>query len=172
MECFCFGQTDLAPVGLFRILFGLQLFNWFWQLSPYLTAFFTDDGLLTAESLGAMRPNDFTLLAFASQQWQVHALWLLGLVAAVMLTIGYRTRLACVLSFVTVSLFVGREPLILDGSDLVFRSVPLWLAFTAAGNAFALDAVLRRRRGPGPERTRPRLSRARARAPGRLDLPC
>jgi hypothetical protein len=26
--------------------------------------------------------------------------------------------------------------------------VPLWLAFTAAGDAFALDAVLRRRRGP------------------------
>ena len=150
MERFCFGETDLAPVGLFRILFGLQLFNWFWQLYPYLTAFFTDDGLLTADGLGAMRPHDFTVLAFASQPWQVHALWLLGLAAAVLLTVGYRTRLACILSFVTVSLFVGREPLILDGSDLVFRIVPLWLAFTAAGDAFALDAVLRRRRGPGP----------------------
>src|ERR1700687_2248044 len=106
MERFCFGETDLAPVGLFRILFGLQLFNWVWQFYPYLTAFFTDDGLLTAEGLGALRPHDFTVLAFASQPWQVHALWLLGLAAAVLLTIGYRTRLACVLSFVTVSLFV------------------------------------------------------------------
>ena len=44
MERFYFGETDLTPVGLFRIIFGLQLFNWFWQLYRYLTAFFTDDG--------------------------------------------------------------------------------------------------------------------------------
>jgi hypothetical protein len=150
---FWFGQTDLRPLGLFRILLGLQLFNWFWQLYPFLTTFFTDDGLVPADNLGVLRPNDFTFLAFASQPWQVGAVWLIGLVAAVLLTVGYRTRMASVVSFVTVALFNGRDPLILDGSDVVLRIVPLWLAFTAAGACFSVDAaLLRRRRGLVPSR--------------------
>jgi hypothetical protein len=46
-----------------------------------------------------------------------------------------------------VSTFSWRDPLILDGSDLVFRFVPLWLAFTPAGQRWSLDA---RRRSEGP----------------------
>ena len=43
LRTFWFGEVDLAPVALFRILYGLQLFNWFWQLLPNLNAFFTDE---------------------------------------------------------------------------------------------------------------------------------
>jgi hypothetical protein len=154
---FWFGETELRPVGVFRILLGLQLFNWFWQLYPWLTAFFTDDGLVPADTLGQMRPHDLTLLAFASQPWQVTAVWLVGLGAAAVLTVGYHTRLASVVSFVAVALFMGRDPLILDGSDLVMRIVPLWLAFTNAGDCFSVDAVLRRRRGAIPSGRGPAL---------------
>ena len=40
------GQTDLAPLALFRIAYGAMLFGWFWQLLPSMTPFFTDEGML------------------------------------------------------------------------------------------------------------------------------
>src|SRR5688572_6445913 len=30
------GQADLAPLALFRIVFGAMLFGWFWQLLPHM----------------------------------------------------------------------------------------------------------------------------------------
>ncbi|HUG92210.1 MAG TPA: HTTM domain-containing protein, partial [Planctomycetaceae bacterium] len=73
--------------------------------------------------------------------------WALSVVAAAMLAVGYRTRTAAILAFVAVISFQQRNPLILDGSDLVFRAVPFWLIFTAAGDRYSVDAALRRARG-------------------------
>jgi len=54
---FWVGETDIAPVALFRILFGLLLLNWFWQLFPNLTAFFTDAGILPRHELARAYPD-------------------------------------------------------------------------------------------------------------------
>jgi predicted DCC family thiol-disulfide oxidoreductase YuxK/uncharacterized membrane protein YphA (DoxX/SURF4 family) len=144
---FWFGQTDLAPVCLFRIVYGVMLFNWVWQLLPNLTPFFTDEGMLPRRSLVAFHPVRFSLLNAVGEWWQVWLFWLAGLVIAVMLTVGYRTRTACVLAFLVVVSFQWRNPLILDGSDLVFRLAPFWLIFTAAGARYSVDAAVRRVRG-------------------------
>lgn len=141
------GDVDLAPLALFRILFGLLLFNWFWQLYPNLSAFFTDEGMLPRRSLLEFHPVRISLLNAVGEWWAVAIFWAVSLVVATMIAIGYRTRLACVLAFVAVSAFQWRNPLILDGSDLVFRTVPLWLAFAASGARLSLDAALRRARG-------------------------
>ena len=133
-------QSDVAPVALFRILFGLQLFNWFWQLFPNLTAFFTDAGILPRRELALSYPDRFSLLNAAGDWWPVALLWALSCLVAAALTLGWHTRVMCLLAFVLVSSFSWRDPLILDGSDLVFRLVPLWLAFTAAGERWSLDA--------------------------------
>ena len=143
---FWLGETDLAPVALFRILFGLQLFNWFWQLYPNLDAFFTDDGILPRRELLATYADRFSLLNLVGEWWQVATVWALSCVVAILLTVGWRTRLMSFLAFVLVSSFSWRDPLILDGSDFVFRVVPLWLAFTGAGDLWSIDAL--GRKGP------------------------
>src|SRR5437870_8033859 len=51
LRAFWLGDTDLAPVSLFRVLYGVQLFNWVWQLYPNLSAFFTDEGILPRRDL-------------------------------------------------------------------------------------------------------------------------
>jgi len=144
---FWFGEADVAPVALFRILFGLLLFNWFWQLFPNLTAFFTDAGILPRSDLAASYPDRPSLLSLSGEWWVVAAIWAVSCVVALSLTAGWHTRLASLLSFVLVSSFSWRDPLILDGSDLVFRLVPLWLAFTPAGDRWSIDAL---RRGDAP----------------------
>ena len=144
LSSFWLGETDLAPVAVFRILFGLQLFNWFWQLYPNLAGFFTDDGILPRRELLASYAERFSLLNLFGEWWQVAAVWAVSCVVAILLTVGWRTRLMSFLAFVLVSSFSWRDPLILDGSDFVFRMVPLWLAFTGAGELWSIDAYGRK----------------------------
>jgi hypothetical protein len=146
LQAFWTGQTDIAPVAFFRILFGLQLFNYFWQLYPNLTAFFTDEGIFPRRQLIVFYPERLSLLNLVGEWWQVALVWAFACLVALALTVGWRTRLACFLAFVLIVAFQWRNPLILDGSDLVFRFAPLWLMFTNAGDLWSVDA--RRRTQP------------------------
>jgi hypothetical protein len=143
---FWLGEIDLAPVSLFRILFGLQLFNWIWQLYPNLYAFFSDEGILPRHELVLFFSDRFSLLMPLAETWQVTIFWALSLCVAVLLTIGWRSRLMAFLAFVVVASFSFRNPLILDGSDLVFRFAPLWLAFADCGARYSVDALARAER--------------------------
>ena len=140
---FWFGEADVAPVALLRILYGLQLFNWTWQLYPNLNAFFTDEGILPRREALVDAADRFSLLFLFGEWWQVALVWAISCAVALCVAAGWHTRLACLLAFVLVSSFSWRDPLILDGSDFVFRVLPLWLAFTGAGEAYSLDAFLR-----------------------------
>jgi len=146
LRAFWVGEADIAPVAFFRILYGLQLFNWFWQLYPNLAAFFTDEGIFPRRQLLAFYPERLSLLNLVGEWWQVAVIWGFSCVVALALTVGWRTRLASFLAFVLVVSFQWRNPLILDGSDLVFRFMPLWLMFTNAGDLYSIDA----RRRPQP----------------------
>src|ERR1700682_2182268 len=144
---FWIGSTDLAPLSLFRILYGVQLFNWIWQLYPNLGAFFTDEGILPRRALMVTYADRFSLLNVLGPWWQVAIFWALSLVVAALLTIGWRSRLMSFLAFVVVTSFSFRNPLILDGSDFVFRLVPLWMTFSDPGARYSLYALARAARG-------------------------
>jgi predicted DCC family thiol-disulfide oxidoreductase YuxK len=154
---FWLGEVNLAPLGLFRIVYGVLLFNWFWQLLPNLASFFTDEGMLPRRSLLAFYPNRFSLLSLVGEWWQVCLFWFAGLAVALMLTVGWRTRTASTLAFLFVMSFQWRDPLVLDGSDLVFRLVPFWLIFTSAGGRYSVDAAIRRVHGDPPSGGGPAL---------------
>ena len=143
LRSFWVGEADIAPLALFRILYGLQLFNWFWQLLPNLNAFFTDEGIFPRRQLLAFYPERLSLLNLVGEWWQVALFWAFACVVALAVALGWRTRLACFLAFVLIVAFQWRNPLILDGSDLVFRFVPLWLMFTNAGGMWSIDALRR-----------------------------
>lgn len=144
---FWLGSTDLAPLSLFRILYGIQLFNWIWQLYPDLSAFFTDEGILPRRALMVTFADRFSLLNVLGEWWQVVIFWVLAIVVAALLTVGWRSRLMSFFAFVVVVSFSFRQPLMLDGSDLVFRFVPLWMMFSDPGARYSLDALARSSRG-------------------------
>ena len=144
---FWWGQTDLAPVAVFRIVFGLLTFNWFWQLYPHLSQFFTDEGMFPRSSQVSFFPLHFTLLNIAGDWWQVAIVWVLALAAAAAMAVGFHTRTATILTFVLLGSFSLRNPMIGDASDQVFRASAFWLIFTAAGERYSVDALLRSQRG-------------------------
>lgn len=147
---FWFGEIDLAPVAVFRIALGLLSFNWFWQLYPNLTQFYTDEGIFPRSSQVFFFPRHFTLLNAAGDWWQVALFWLVALAVALALAIGFQSRTAAFITFVMLASFSLRDPLIGDASDQVFRASAFWLTFTAAGDRYSLDAWLRARRGDPP----------------------
>src|SRR5258706_9410058 len=140
LRAFWCGEADTASVALFRILFVAQLFNWFWQLFPNLSAFFTDEGILPRRAQALSDGDRLSLLNLSGDWSFVAVIWLVACLVALALTLGWHTRAMSLLAFVLVSSFSWRDPLILDGSDLVFRLVPLWLAFTPAGERWSIDA--------------------------------
>jgi hypothetical protein len=144
---FWIGRADLAPVALFRIVYGVQLFNWFWQLMPNIPAFFTDEGFMPRSLLVSMFPDRFSLITGMGTWWQIAIFWAACIAVAVMLTVGWHTRTAAILAFVGVASFEWRNPLLLDGSDIVFRLVPFWLALTNCGDLWSIDAATRKARG-------------------------
>ena len=144
---FWIGRADLAPVALFRIVYGVQLFNWFWQLFPNLAAFFTDEGFMPRGLLVSMFPDRFSLITGMGAWWQVALFWAACLAVAAMLTVGWHTRTACILAFLGVASFEWRNPLLLDGSDIVFRVIPFWLALTNCGDLYSVDAARRKASG-------------------------
>jgi hypothetical protein len=147
LRAFWVGEADLAPLSLFRILYGAQLFNWIWQLYPNLNAFFTDEGILPRKSLLTNFTDRFTLLTPFGEWWQVAIVWMLALFVAILLTVGWRSRLMSFLAFVVVTSFSFRNPLIIDGADIVFRLLPLWMTFSDPGARYSIDALGRVSRG-------------------------
>jgi hypothetical protein len=154
---FWIGRADLAPVALFRIVYGIELFNWIWQLFPNISAFFSDEGFMPRTLLVSMFPDRFSLITGMGTWWQVALFWGACLVVAVMLTIGWHTRTACILAFLGVASFEWRNPLLLDGSDIVFRLIPFWLAITNCGDLWSVDAARRKARGEIPTGSGPAL---------------
>lgn len=154
---FWLGETDIAPVCLFRLVYGALLALWLLQLLPDLSAFFTDEGVFPRFEAVTAYPGVFSVLQVMGAWWQVAIFWSAAMVVALMLAAGYRTRLVSFLAFVVVSSFEWRDPLITDGSDFVFRLIPLWLTFTAAGSRYSVDAAIRARAGDLPSRRGPSL---------------
>ena len=144
------GQADVAPAALFRIVFGVLVLNWFWQLLPNLAPFFSDQGMLPRGSQVDFFGGSFTLLNAAGQTWQVAIFWIAALLAATALTVGFHARTAAFATFIALASFSLRNPLMGDASDQVFRMSAFWLGFTAAGDRWSLDAWLRTRRGDPP----------------------
>lgn len=147
---FWVGETDLAPVAVFRIALGLLSFNWFWQLYPNLTQFYTDEGIFPRSSQLSFFPRHFTVLNAAGEWWQVVLFWLAALSVALALTVGFHSRTAAFATFALLGSFSLRDPLIGDASDQVFRASAFWLTFTAAGDRYSVDGWLRARRDDPP----------------------
>jgi hypothetical protein len=146
---FWFTPSEIETLALIRILAGAMLLytHSVWTLD--LEAFFTSTGWL-----GTLERGEYVV----SYHWMVDSpavLWTLhiaSLVVFAMMTVGFFTRTATVLGFFFALSYVGRAPGALFGLDQVNVMLVMYLMLAPTGNAFSVDAWLRRRRGlPEPE---------------------
>ena len=111
-------SIDLRSLALFRILLGGLLIADLLIRGSDLSVWMTDAGVF---------PREFIIDRSADNRWSLYFIsgsWLWALLlhltaagAAMALLLGYRTRLALIISFVLLVSLHNRAPLVLQGGD-------------------------------------------------------
>jgi uncharacterized membrane protein len=135
--------ADARSLAAFRVgIAGVVLLDLLLR-SRYLGAFYTDDGVLPREVLFAHNPTfgPLSLHALSGELWFQAATFAVTGVVALAMLVGYRTTLATFLTgLLVVSLHV-RNPLVLNGGDLVLQMLFLWGLFLPLGERWSVDAL-------------------------------
>lgn len=136
---------DLRTLALFRVSISfLLIIDLLVRLSD-LKAHYTDLGVL---------PRDVVIEnAFSSWNFSLHLIngsvpvqasfFVIQLLFAFMLLVGYRTRLASVVSWILFASLNTLNPLVLTGGDDTLRLTMFWGMFLPLGARFSIDSALR-----------------------------
>ncbi|WP_435361481.1 HTTM domain-containing protein [Haloarchaeobius sp. DFWS5] len=136
---------DTRALAVLRICLGVLLLTDLALRARYLTTFYTDHGALPRATLSETYPvyHRFSLHALSGEPWVQALLFLVAAVFALALLLGYRTRLATVVSLVLLLSLHYRNPFVLNGGDLVLRRLVFWSVFLPLGERWSVDAVRR-----------------------------
>jgi hypothetical protein len=146
---FWFGPISAKPLGAFRIVFGLTALANLALLSVDIDYWFTGIGLLQGREAylisGPWRP---TLLAWVQDPVSVRLYFAATAIVAVLLTLGWRTRLTSVLFYLMMLSIHHRNSLTNSGADTLLVILAFYLMLSPCGAALSIDAFhAARRRG-------------------------
>ena len=141
-RAFWFRPEPMIVLGVVRIAFGLIAVAWGLSLFPDLDDFFTSDGVLIRPRAG---PFEWGVLPPGVGDRAVFIAWIVLILAALALTVGWHSRIASLLVFVLVLSFQYRNPLVFNAGDVLLRVEAFVIALAPSGAALSLDE--RRRTG-------------------------
>jgi hypothetical protein len=141
-------SLDLRSLAVFRIGLGLLLLADLAVRAGDMGAHYTDQGVLPREEMSGSAATSLHLLH--GSLWFEACLFGVAALFALALVVGFYSRVASFAScFLLVSLH-GRNPLVLDGGDVLLRALLFWGMFLPLGARFSLDALRRGGLGPPP----------------------
>ena len=139
---FWFAPEPVYTLGLVRMAFGALAVLWTLSLFPDLHELFGMNGPVPQQPTLDYRWGIF-------QVWTgdtaISIGWVVLLLSAIAMAVGWRSRLAAILVFVLLSSFMRRDPWIFTAGDGVISVTALYLALSSCGAALSLDQ--RRRTG-------------------------
>jgi len=133
---FWFAPRSTAPVEVLRIAFGAVATAWMLSLAPIMVPFFGRDGAVPPPDLPALGWTLMTLIQGTPLVW---VLWLVGVLGAGALTVGYRSRLAALLVFVVMVSVNRQAPLAFNAGDGLLRVISFCVLLMPVGSAASLD---------------------------------
>jgi len=135
---------DMRSLALFRIAAAICLIGDLGIRGSDLVAHYTDSGVLPRSFfIDAYANNWLVSLHMLSGHWQVQAvLFGLSFAFALMLLVGYRTRTAVFFSWLLLMSVQLRNPLVLQGGDVLFRMILFWSLFLPLGAFYSVDRAM------------------------------
>lgn len=134
---FWFEPRETSTLAVVRIVYGVTIFFWTLSQLPTLLTFYGSDGILPkAPDLG---PGAWTVLSPLSGDVFVIGLFVLMLVAAIALMVGFYPRAAALFLFIGTASLQRRDPYVHNAGDALLRIMPLYLALSPCGAALSLD---------------------------------
>ncbi len=133
-------EIDLRALAAFRIALGLLIILDLLNRTRHLREFHTDEGVLPLRALFSDYSDVYSVHAISGEPWVQALLFAIAGGFALALILGYRTRLATVVSwFLLVSLHI-RMPMVLNSGDILLRLLLFWGIFLPLGERWAIDA--------------------------------
>ncbi len=145
---------DLRSLGLFRVcLAGVvlaDLITRFTSLVPH----YTNEGILPLWSAAKISPSPFywSFFSLSGNPLFVTLLFGVAIAIALLLLVGYRTRLATIATWAMIVSLHNRNPLILFAADDVLRAILFWSMFLPLGATYSIDSALNTNPDPLPKR--------------------
>ncbi|ELZ01981.1 HTTM domain-containing protein [Natrialba asiatica DSM 12278] len=133
---------DRRALAAFRISIAALLIADLVGRTRLLEMFYTDAGVLPREALLSDYSSltAYSLHTLSGEAW---AQWLLFLVAgliALALLVGYRTRIATIVSWLLLVSLHVRNPMVLNAGDVLLRMLLFWSIFLPLGSQWSIDA--------------------------------
>ncbi len=136
-------ELDLRSLAVMRIGLGIILLLDLVVAVTNAEAFYSDAGVLTREMLFEKHwhhPWAWSLHTLSgSVKWQ-YALLSIALLASVAFTLGWRTRLATLISWILICSLENRNSAIINGADPVIRLLLFWSLFLPIGKRWSVDS--------------------------------
>ena len=133
---------DLRSLAAFRICLGLLLLADLALRAMSLEQHYSDNGLLPRADylrLFLQSPWHWSLHELSGTTTAMMALFSLAGVAALAMTLGYRTRLFTIISWSLLASLHARNPMLQYGADHLLRMLLLWSIFLPLGARWSLD---------------------------------
>jgi hypothetical protein len=135
---------DRRTLGFTRILLGFLLVMDLFHRTPSWLDFYGTEGVLPTH-LNLFRPQAwgaYSIFNAFTNPGELYVLWAVMLVTFVCLLVGYKTKLAQILSLIFMTGMNGRVLLIENGGYVVNNLLLLWTCFLPMGDRFSVDAML------------------------------
>ena len=134
-------RMDLRLLGIFRILVGFIALVDTINRTFDLTVFYTDDGLLPRKILLANEWYDWNFslnMATGSYEGQM-VLFGLTMFCAVMVMIGYRTKIFLIFLYILLISIQVRNPQVTHGGDTIVKLIVFFAIFLPVNARYAVD---------------------------------
>ncbi len=129
-------------MALLRVCAGLVILADLAIRATDLAAHYSDTGVLPRLAHYELFYSGYLSLHLLSgSPYVMGFLFLIAAVCAVLMGIGYRTRLFTILSWVMLVSLQNRNPMILQGGDDLLRMVLFWAMFIPWGSYFSVDSL-------------------------------
>jgi hypothetical protein len=138
---------DIRALALMRVCIAVVILLDLSVRISDLEAFYSNTGAVPLAMLFEHSWNDYFIsIHTMSGLWQIQLLlFLASYFFAIMLLLGYRTRLFTVLSWFMMLSLHNRNSLILQGGDDLLRMVLFWGMFMPWGERYSCDALLNKK---------------------------
>ncbi|GAB3668286.1 HTTM domain-containing protein [Halopiger thermotolerans] len=131
---------DPRALAAFRIAVGALLIADLALRARNLGTFYTDAGVLPLRALFSDYAPVYTLHAISGAAWVQAMLFAIAGAFALALLLGYRTRVATIVSWLLLLSLHARNPMVLNSGDTLLRMLLFWGIFLPLGRQWSIDA--------------------------------
>ncbi|MEQ1830457.1 MAG: HTTM domain-containing protein [Pirellula sp.] len=155
---FWFSRADVLPQSVTRIAVGMIWLAFLTVTAPNWERFYGSNGVLSIHDsrFPALQTTNCFGLIDATDGWIATSYWWwIGLVCALCVTLGFKTRVATIGLFLFSTSIIQRNAFVVNGEELVTRMLLFYGCFSHWGTQLSFDRWIYCRKNPNVEHVPP-----------------